>query len=389
MIDDVFVIDAVVHAYNQTPENFADPAGAGAISELAYAMGVGNPDPRYDLPREVYLSNWQVPDLANLLFRESETDVAVFHPLAISAFKDGYVSVEKAAQALQDHPNRFIGSYACVDPLTGREALRALEHQVDVLKPFGLKLYPTSWDGGKAVSWRMDDPKLIYPLYEKAAELGLKHVAVHKAVPIGPIAVGDAYNPSDLENAATAFPDLNFEIVHGGLAFVEETAWLLARFGNISINMEIQNIIVERRPRAFANILLGLCHVAGGSVLDRMFWGSGGTLIHPQPGLRAFMDFEFPQDLLDAAGMFIPVQQITMENKRNMLGGTFARLHGIDIGRCKQAIAGDEFSRAEGEQLPEPYSTISLANEVDAWRQSDQWTGAQRPVPSTAERAGA
>jgi hypothetical protein len=33
MIDDMFVIDAVVHAYNQTPENFADPAGAGAISE--------------------------------------------------------------------------------------------------------------------------------------------------------------------------------------------------------------------------------------------------------------------------------------------------------------------------------------------------------------------
>ena len=32
----------------------------------------------------------------------------------------------------------------------------------------------------------MDDPKLIYPLYEKAAELGLRHVAVHKAVPIGP-----------------------------------------------------------------------------------------------------------------------------------------------------------------------------------------------------------
>ena len=36
-----------------------------------------------------------------------------------------------------------------------------------MLKPLGLKLYPTSWDGNKAVSWRMDDPKLVYPLYEK------------------------------------------------------------------------------------------------------------------------------------------------------------------------------------------------------------------------------
>jgi len=27
-----------------------------------------------------------------------------------------------------------------------------------------------------------------------------------------------------------AFPELNFEIVHGGMAFLEETAWQIARF---------------------------------------------------------------------------------------------------------------------------------------------------------------
>ena len=56
---------------------------------------------------------------------------------------------------------------------------------------------------------------------------------------------------------------MNFEIVHGGLAFIEETAWLLARFGNIYINMEIQPIIAERRPNTFADILLGVCRVGG------------------------------------------------------------------------------------------------------------------------------
>ena len=364
MIDDVFVIDAVAHAYNQTPENFANPAGAGAIAELAYQLALGSPDPRYELSREVYLSDWQIPDLANLLFHESDTDVAVMHPLAISAFKDGYVSVEKAAQAIQDYPNRFIGSYACVDPLTGRKALESLERQVDLLHPMGLKLYPTSWEGGHSVSWRMDDPKLIYPLYEKAAELGLRHVAVHKAVPIGPIPVGDAYDPSDLENAATQFPDLSFEIVHGGLAFLEETAWLLARFGNIYVNMEIQNIIVERRPRTFADILLGLCRIGGNAMLDRLFWGSGGTLVHPQPGLRAFMDFEFPEDMLENSGLFRAVTQITPENKKNMLSGTFAKLHGIDLEAAKNAVAGDQFARPAGEGPKEPYSTISMADQV-------------------------
>ena len=364
MIEDFFVLDAVTHAYNHLPSNWEDPVLGDAMVELAYHLAADSPDPRYGLPKDIYLSDWQVPDLANLLFRESDTDVAVMHPLAISSFKDGYSSLAKAAEALERYPTRFVGAYACVDPLKGAAAIRSLEEQVDLLKPLGLKLYPTSWDGKGPVSWRMDDPKLIYPLYERAAKLGLRHVAVHKAVPIGPFAVGDAYNPSDIENAATAFPDLNFEIVHGGLAFLEETAWLLARFGNISVNMEIQNIIVERRPRTFAAILLGLCRVGGSDMLDRLFWGSGGTLVHPQPGLEAFAAFDFPQDMLDSAGLFKPVKQITRADKANILSGNFARLHGIDIEACKRRIAGDEFSRPAGAALPPPYSTISMADRV-------------------------
>jgi predicted TIM-barrel fold metal-dependent hydrolase len=366
--DELFVIDAVTHPYNHTPENFADAVGAGAIAELAYVLAQDPPDPKYALSREVYLSDWQPEDVANMLFHESETDVAVMHPLAISAFKDGYCSVEKAAEARERWPNRFIGAYACVDPLKGRQALEEIEQQVELLNPLGLKLYPTSWADGHPVSWRMDDPKLIYPLYEKAAELGLRHVAVHKAVPIGPIPTGDAYDPSDLENAATTFPEMNFEIVHGGLAFIEETAWLLARFGNIYINMEIQPIIAERRPNTFADILLGVCRVGGAEMLKRFFWGTGTVLHHPRPQLEAFLDFEFPEEKLESAGLFAPIPQITEEDKLDMLGRTFAKLHDIDIEACRKAIADDEFARAPGEAPAEPYSTISKAEEVEQAR---------------------
>jgi predicted TIM-barrel fold metal-dependent hydrolase len=366
MIDDYFVLDAVTHAYNHTEENWKDEDGGRSMVEMAWAFAQNPPDPKYGLPKDIYLSDWSIDDLANLLFKESETDVAVFHPLAISSFKDGYVSLEKAAEALEKYPNRFIGAYVVVDPLTGPDALDSMNEQKDMFgdKALGLKLYPTSWQGDKPVSWSMDDPTLIYPLYKRAQELGLGTVAVHKAVPIGPFAVGDAYNPKDLENAATDFSDLNFEIVHGGLAFLEETAWLLARFQNISVNMEIHNVIVERRPNSFADILLGLCSIGGNAVLDRMFWGSGGTLVHNQPGLEAFVNFEFPQEKLDNAGLFAEIHQITPENKRNMLSETYARLHGLDLDAIKKGIEGDEFSRAPGDPLPEPYSTISMADQV-------------------------
>lgn len=354
-----FVLDAVTHAYNHLPSNWEDPSLGHAMVELAYHLAVDPPEPKYSMTREEYLIDWQIDDMANLLFRESDTDVAVYHPLAIASFKDGYSSIAKAVEALEKYPNRFIGAYACVDPLKGADALSAIEAQCGQYDPLGLKLYPTSWDGKAPVSWRMDDPKLIYPLYEKASEMGLKHVAVHKAVPIGPFAVGQAYNPSDIENAATDFPHLNFEIVHGGLAFMEETAWLLARFPNIYVNMEIQNIIVERRPRAFAEILLGLCRIGGTDMLNRLFWGSGGTLHHPQPGLDAFVAFEFPEDLLASGGLFKPLRQITNADKANMLSGTFAALHGLEIGKLKKGIEGDEFETAKVQGFPTPYSTLS------------------------------
>ena len=45
------------------------------------------------------------------------------------------------------------------------------------------------------------------------------------------------------------FPDLTFEIVHGGMAFNEETAWLLGRFPNVWVNLETLNIVLVKRAR--------------------------------------------------------------------------------------------------------------------------------------------
>lgn len=368
MLGDFTVVDAVTHAYNFDPSNYRVPKDAKLVAELSYFMARNPPDRRYALPPEVYLSDWSSEDVANLVFGESDTDLAVMHPLPISAYHDGLVSIEKAAEALQRWPNRFLGAYAAVDPLLGAEALRELERQVQVLKPLGLKLYPNSWATGTIELWRMDDPKVVYPLYEKALELGIQHIAVHKAVPIGSVPVGGSYNPSDIEAAAAAFPQLSFEIVHGGMAFLDETAWLLSRFDNIYVNMEIQNIILERRPRAFAEILLGLARIGGKRVFRKLFWGSGTTLYHPRPALEAFLTFEFPEDLLADAGLFAPIPQITPKIKQGILGGNYTRMHGIGLEEAQAATVGDEFWREPGTELPEPYSTISQAKTVEDWR---------------------
>lgn len=40
----------------------------------------------------------------------------------------------------------------------------------------------------------------------------------------------------DIGGAADAFPELNFEIVHGGMAFLDETGMQLSLFPNVYVN---------------------------------------------------------------------------------------------------------------------------------------------------------
>lgn len=366
--DDPFIIDAVAHPYNFREDNYGDSpyarVAASATAELAWNLVSAPPDPRYALPRSAYMSDWSVDDTAAMLFGESTTDVAICHHLPIYAFKDGLVSMEKTAEAREKYPNRFIGAYAGVDPLQGKDALRSLERQVDMFDPIGVKMYPTSWSGDTVRNWKMDNPEVVYPILEKASELGIKVAAVHKAVPIGPVPLEDAYGARDVENAATAFPDLNFEIVHGGLSFVEETALLMARYQNVWINLEIWHIVLQRRPRVFAKLLLDLLSVGGTPVLDRLMWGTGTILHHPRPTIEVFMDFQFPDDLLEGAGMFGPIDQLTMDHKLNILGRNYARMHNMDIEALRQGVGTDKFSRKADEPLPDPYSTTSKAQEI-------------------------
>jgi hypothetical protein len=124
--------------------------------------------------------------------------------------------------------------------------------------------------------------------------------------------------------------------------------------------MENLNIVIHRRPKVFAKMLLGLAKVVGNGIYDRLQWGTGSIQYHPQPGIQAFLDFEFPEEMLDEAGMTEPIKQITMENKRRILAGNFANRHGLDIATMKAAIVDDEFARPAGAPLDPPWSTVAV-----------------------------
>lgn len=358
-MEDYFVLDAVTHAFNVDEKNFFNYEGANAMAQMAANFASGAAEPVYQIDKEAWLRDWTVDELAAILFRESRTDVAVYHPLPIYSFYDGLSSLEKSFESMDKYPTRFLGGYACVDPMRGQIALDELERQVELYKPYGgplgLKLYPASWHDGNIGHWRMNDPKIAYPVFAKAAELGIRHIAVHKSVPVEPIEFGDAFSPVDLEGAAVHFPEINFEIVHGGVAFVEETSMLLARFPNVYVNMENLNMVVARRPRVFAEILAGLMHDGGPAILQKLFWGTGTTQYHPRPCVEAMATFEFPEEMLDKYGLYTPLRQITREDKQGFFADNYVRLHGLDLEAIKNGVKDDQFSDV-GAKLDLPWS---------------------------------
>jgi uncharacterized protein len=221
MIDGIPVIDAVIHAYNLDPSNYAG-AYADIISELVYGSVVANAAKGMVPAKQEYLRDWSIEETASMVFVESDADLAVHHVLPIYAFRDGLCSLGKTLEARQKWPGRIL-TYCGVDPLMGSRAMEEMERQVELLDPVGLKLYPNSWVGDEVRGWKMDDPEVAYPFFARAQELGLKVVAVHKALPLGPVPM-EHYRVDDIDRAAAAFPGLNFEIVHGGMAFLEEAA---------------------------------------------------------------------------------------------------------------------------------------------------------------------
>lgn len=356
--DDVFIIDSVSHAYNLDPSNYRVERYAPQVAQMVYDTFHAEAPEELTLSEEEYLRDWDIEEAATMLFLESQTDVATFHPTPINVFEDGLNSVEKAREALDRWPERFM-SMAAIDPLEGEEAIEDLERQAEELDPVGVKLYPSSWStDGSYDAWYMSDDDIAYPVFEKAAELGIDLVSVHKSLPLGSVPM-DHFHQEDVEAAATNFPELNFGIVHGGMVFTEEVAWQIARYDNIYVNLENLVYCAHTRPKYFEETFAGLFKAGGAGVIDQLYWGSGCGAYPAQPQIEAFWDFEFSESS-QGHGLF-DVPDMTRENKEKILSKNYAEMLGLDIAELQAGIEDDEFSQQRGDSLAEPYSTTRIA----------------------------
>jgi hypothetical protein len=321
--NDAIVFDGVAHVFNFEKKNALGPAGEMFINHIYAFHNVLTPEGQPVLPAEEFLRQWTVDEIDEMVYRGSNTDMLVAMPLPLTdLFRDGLSPWEECAELASRRPDRTV-FWGSVNPLEGRRALDLMERQVGEFGAKAFKFYNVRYDYGRPFPWRMDDPQVAFPVFEKAQELGVNLIGVHKGVPLGPQPI-EATQTWDMDGAAANFPGINFVIFHVGLPFIDETCWQLIRHPNLYASIAATINFVVRAPRQFAEIMGKLLFWAGE---DKIVYGSEAPIWQPQWALDAFWNFSLPQDLVEGYGY----PQLTEQAKRKILGENLLRLHGMDI----------------------------------------------------------
>ena len=331
MINDMFVFDGVAHPFNADLKNALGRPGEMFAQHLYAFHATLTPEGQTVLPDNEWLKQWDIGEIREMVFEQSDTDMLVSMPLPLTdLFKDGLSPWPECAELARRDPDRIV-FWGTVNPLEGRRALDEMEIQVHEHGAKAFKFYNTRYDYGSPIPWRMDDPKIAFPAFEKAQELGIDLIGVHKGVPLGPQPI-EHTQTWDMDGAAAAFPELNFVIFHVGLPFLDETCWQLIRHPNLYASLAATIDFIVRSPRMFAEIIGKLLFWCGE---DKIVYGSEAPIFHPQWALEAFRDFQIPQDMVEGYGY----PQLTDQAKRKILGENLLRLHGMDVEETKARLA--------------------------------------------------
>ncbi|MBA2274519.1 MAG: amidohydrolase family protein [Actinobacteria bacterium] len=331
MIDGAFVFDSVAHAFNFDKKNAFGTGGEMFINHLYGFHAALTPEGQTVLPAEEFMRQWSIEEIDRMVYEESDTDMLIAMPLPLTdLFRDGLSPWEDCAELARLRPDRTV-FWGSVNPLEGRAALDLMERQVGEFNARAFKFYNVRYDYGEPFPWRMDDPRIAFPVFEKAQELGVNLIGVHKGVPLGPQPI-EATQTWDMDGAAVNFPDINFVIYHVGLPFLDEVCWQLIRHPNLYADLAATINFIVRAPRQFAETLGKLLFWCGE---DKIIYGSEAPIFHPQWALKAFSEFEIPQDLCEGYGY----PQLTDQAKRKILGENLVRLHGMDLEQTKAKLA--------------------------------------------------
>jgi uncharacterized protein len=145
-----------------------------------------------------------------------------------------------------------------------------------------------------------------------------------------------------VDDAATAFPDLNFIVDHAGLPRLEDFCYIAAQEPNVYAGLAVASALIHKRRHYFGEIMGELLFWLGP---DRILYGSDYAIWSPKWIVEELMEFELPEDVATETGT-----ALTLDVKRKIMGENAARLYNIDIAERSKKSAAPSSSKREKEQ---------------------------------------
>ncbi|GAB7388173.1 amidohydrolase family protein [Bacillaceae bacterium] len=329
--EEIFVIDSHIHFWDGSPANQKNVHGAQFIG-CFYDYHRNLSPKEYVWPRETFVK-YEMEKMVDDLFVKGHVDIAIFQPTYLTDFyHQGFNTTERNAQAAKRYPGRFIVNGA-FDPRDGEKGLEYLHELVETYGIKGVKLYTAEWKGDSK-GYKLSDP-MTYKYLEKCRELGIRNIHIHKGPTITPLN-RDAFDVADVDDVASAFPDLNFIVEHVGLPRLEDFCWIATQEANVYGGLAVAMPFIHSRPRYFAEIISELLYWLDE---DRLLFGSDYAIWEPKWLIEKFIEFELPEDIRQETGV-----ELTLPVKKKILGENAAKLYGIDIEAYKRKLAGDGLS---------------------------------------------
>ena len=258
---------------------------------------------------------------------------------------------------------------------------------LELMEPAATELRVDSWKGytiGDVLGaqptfdrpWRLDDEEVTGPTLQRARDLGVRTICIHKGVlPVDYEQIPNWQYASvdDVGPAARAWPDLNFHIYHaalkmwtdaasmvegfeatGRVPWVDELAAIPEKYGVSNVYADMGSSFAATaitHPRLAAAMVGKLIQGLGA---DHVLWGTDSIWFgSPQWQIEAFRRMEIPADLQERFG-FEPLGPADGPVKTAIFGTNAAGQYGLGLdadGRPTADHAGDELSRLKSDYL--------------------------------------
>lgn len=334
-MEDIFVIDAHIHNWDASEENIIHEGGEQFIQCFYDYHAAFTPEDRlWDMDTfRKYGSEKLIEDL----FSNGDVDMGIFQPTYLTDFYDeGFNTTEQNADLAAEYPERFVlnGQF---DPREGEEGLERLERLKEEYDIPGVKLYTAEWRGDSK-GWRLDSEE-AFEYLEKCAELGIENIHPHKGPTIRPLN-RDAFDVSDVDDAATSFPELNFIVEHVGFPRLDDFTHIATQETNVYGGLAVAAPFAQNRPRKFGEIMGELLFWLGE---DYLLFGSDYAIWNPDWLVPTVMNAELTQEQRDEYGI-----ELTTEIKKKIMGENAAELYDIDIEAKKEEFQDDAISQQFG-----------------------------------------